>query len=295
MPETHTEATRENDFVPISIVDNFYQTCSFIPMSFALITTVHENGETGIGPHALLFPFSITKPHSMMLISRNNSGTAVNLRRNGKCALNYVEYDREKLKGIADMGYPGMSLEDKARANPYTMIDSPTPENAADPEFPQIIAEAFQVFECTWDDSQFGLHKMTDETGMAYDGHFNLLIDRILVKEEFAHGIDKGEVFPHMPVFCGFRGEPGFWFAEPHEPFSIPLPKVEGLEWQTVFYTGNRIDPDVKITEEAAKMLVGIPKPFMKQALTGIVERAKEEGVSLIDTDLLEKINAERQ
>jgi len=294
MPETRTEATHDGAFVPIGIVDNFYQASSFIPMSFALVTTVHENGETGIGPHALLFPFSITKPHSMMLISRNNSGTAVNIRRNGKCALNYVQFDRDQLQGIANMGYPGMSLEDKDKANPYTMIESPTPEKAADPEFPRIISEAFQVFECTWDDSRFGFHGMTDATGGVYDGHFNLLIDRILVKEEFAPGIVKGEIFPHMPVFCGFRANRGFWFAEPGAPFSIPLPQVKGLEWQTLFYMGNRIDADVQFTEDAAKKLTGIPEPFMKDALTAIVERAKAEGLSLIDTDFLDKLNAER-
>ena len=68
------EQSARGQFVDVDIVDNFYQASSFIPMSFALITTVHENGETGIGPHALLFPFGITLPYSMMLISRHNSG-----------------------------------------------------------------------------------------------------------------------------------------------------------------------------------------------------------------------------
>jgi len=283
------EHSARGQFVDIDIVDNFYQASSFIPMSFALITTVHENGETGIGPHALLFPFGITLPYSMMLISRHNSGTAVNIRRNRKCALNYVPFDRDRFQGIANMGYPGMALEDKRKANPYTLIDSPTPDRAADPDFPQIVAEAFQVFECTWDD-RFGLHDMQDDTGQHYESHFNLMIDNMLVKEDIAHGVEKGEVYPEMPIFCGFRPATGFWFAETHAPFAVPLPKVEGRDDQHIFYVGNRIDANVQFTREACKKLTGIPRPFLKQVLTSIVERARDDGVAVIDEEYLEKV-----
>jgi flavin reductase (DIM6/NTAB) family NADH-FMN oxidoreductase RutF len=283
----------DGKFVSIDAVDNFYQTCAFIPMSFALVTTVHETGETGIGPHALLYPFSITKPHSMMLISRNNSGTAHNIRRNRKCALNYISYDRDRLQGIANMGYPGMSLADKIKANPYTLVDSPSPERAADPDCPQIISEAFQVFECTWDDS-FELHSKSDAFGDPYDGHFNLLIDHIFVKEKYVPGIKKGKIFPNMPIFQGFRANRGFWFSKHQRPFSVPLPKVEGLEYQDVFYRANRIDANVRITKDACKKLTGIPKPFMDDVLKGIIARALEEGVTEIDVAYVAKINAER-
>jgi flavin reductase (DIM6/NTAB) family NADH-FMN oxidoreductase RutF len=280
-------------FESIDPVDNFYQASSFIPMSFALVTTVHENGETGIGPHALVFPFGISKPHSMMLISRNNSGTATNIRRTSKCALNYVPFDREHLQGIANLGYPGMSLADKREANPYTFIDSPSPEKAADPEYPKIISEAFQVFECTWDD-RFDLHSKTDASGLPCDGHFNLHIDHILVKKGFVDAIETGEVFPNMPIFYGYRGSRLFWFAKHEPPFSVPLPEVEGMEYQTVFYMANRIDSNVRFTEEACKKLTEIPEPFMKDALKEIVARAIEEDIAEVDETFLDKINAER-
>jgi len=289
MPNDTAQTEDSANFVDIRIVDNFYQACAFIPMSFALVSTVHETGETGIGPHALLSPFSITPPYSMLLISRHNSGTATNIRRHGKCALNYIPFDHNAFRGIADMGYPGMSLEDKTRANPYTMIDSPTAIKANDPEFPQIVAEAFQVFECTWTD-RFGLHDRKDGNGLAYESHFELRIDNILVKEEYAAGIEKGDTYPDMPVFCGFRPATGFWFGEMHPPFSVPLPKVEGLEYQHVHYVANRIDAEVQFSYEACKKLIGIPRPFLKDALSGIVERARQDGVAQIEPDYLEKI-----
>jgi flavin reductase (DIM6/NTAB) family NADH-FMN oxidoreductase RutF len=293
MPETKSQQSTNGGFQRVGIVDNFYQASSFISMAFALVTTVHENGETGIGPHALLFPFSITKPHSMMLISRNNSGTATNIRRNGKCALNYVPFDRDCLQGIADMGVPGMSLADKRKANPYTLIDSPSADKAADPEFPKIIKEAYQIFECTWDDS-FGLHAQTDAHGKVYDGHFNLIIDNLLMKEEFVPGIEKGEIFPNMPIFCGYRANRGFWFAEHDAPFTIALPKIEGMEEQRVFYIANRIDENVRFTHEACEKLTSIPEPFMLDALKQIVAIAIADNVTEVDEHYLEKVNAQR-
>ena len=293
MSKTAKKTQNDGRFVNIAAVDNFYQASSFIPMSFALVTTVHGTGETGIGPHALVFPFGITKPYSMMLISRQTSGTAVNIRRTGKCALNYMLFDRDCLHGITNLGYPGMPLEEKIKANPYTLVDSPSPEKAADPEFPKILSEAFQVFECTWNDC-FDLHGKTDAFGQHYDSHFNLMIDHILVKEKYAPGIEKGDIFPNMPIFCGYRANRGFWFAKHQVPFTIPLPKIEGMESQTVFYLANRIDSNVRFTKEACNKLTGIPKPFMKDALKGIVERAFEDGVTDIDEAYLAKINAER-
>lgn len=278
-------------FVEIPPVDNFYQTCAFIPMSFALVTTVHDNGETGIGPHALVYPFSITKPYSMLLISRSSSGTAANIRRTGKCALNYVPFDRQALTGIARMGYPGMSLADKQQANPYTLIDSATPSRAADPDFPQVLAESAQIMECTWEDS-FGLQERTDDFGRPYDSHFTLRVERILVDAGIAPGIEKGEVFPQLPIFYGFRANRGFWFAEHREPFSIALPKARGGELQSVYYQANRIDANVRFNRDACRHLTAIPGPFLKDALKRIAAAALESGVSEVDEDFLERFNA---
>lgn len=80
-------------------------------MSFALITMANEFGTTNIGPYSLVFPFGIGEAHSMMLVSRNNSNTATNLCRTGKCALNIIEFDRNRLKAVVDPGYPGKTTE----------------------------------------------------------------------------------------------------------------------------------------------------------------------------------------
>ena len=279
------------NLVSVGLKDNFYQSSAFVPMSFALVTTLHESGETGIGPHALLYPFGITTPHSMLLISRGNSGTAANIRRTGRCALNYIEHDPDKLRGIVAQGYPGQSLADKQRNNPYTLADSP--DDGPDAR-PQVIAEAFQVMECSWDRS-VDIDSQLPDLGEATAAHFVLNINRLLMRADLVDGIEDGSRFPNMPVFFGFRADGNFWFAEHDNPFLVPVPKVEGQELQAVVYLANRIDDRLRFTDEACQRLTAIPRPFLKDALKGIAETALELGIDNVDPAALEKISAQRQ
>ena len=293
MADRVTSETLRAGFTRVGAKDNFYQTSSFIPMSFGLVTTVYENGETGIGPHALLYPFGIVKPHSMLLISRGTSGTASNIRRTGKCALNYIEFDRDVLQGVSNLGYPGRALEDKQHDNPFTMVDSPSADKADDPDFPEIIGEAFQVFECTWDDS-VNLDQLLGVEEAEQGDHFVLRIDNILIRDDLVDAIEDGDKFPNMPIFYGFRANGEFWFAEHNEPFAVPLPQVKGTDRQGVFYLANRLDENVRFTDEACEALTGIPRPFLKEVLKGIIDVAIEKGATEVDEALLEEINKER-
>lgn len=279
------------NLVSVGLKDNFYQSSAFVPMSFALVTTLHENGETGIGPHALLSPFGITSPHSMLLISRGNSGTAANIRRTGRCALNYVEHDPERLRGIVAQGYPGQTLEDKQRSNPYTLTPAPGDDRG---ERPQVVAEACQVMECSWD-ARIDIDSQLPELGEATAAHFVLNIDRLLMRADLVPGIEDGSRFPNMPVFYGFRADGNFWFAQHGPPACVPVPKVEGQELQAVVYLANRIDDRLRFTDEACRQLAGIPRPFLKDALKGIAETALELGIRQIDAAALERIGAQRR
>ena len=281
------------DLVAVDLRDNFYQSSAFIPMSFALVTTRYESGETGIGPHALLAPFGITSPHSMLLISRGSSGTAANIRRTGHCALNYVEHDPERLRGIVAQGYPGQSLADKKRSNPYTLVPAPR-EQAPAGERPDIVGEAVQVMECTWDRA-IDIDGQLDCPGDSAAAHFVLRIDRLLLRPGLVEGVEDGSIFPQFPIFYGFRANGEFWFAEHAPPRAVPVPKVAGQELQSVVYLANRIDGDIRFTEDACAKLTGIPRPFLKDALHAIVEAARSDGIKMIDPAALEQINAQRQ
>ena len=55
-------------------------------------------------------------------------------------------------------------------------------------------------------------------------------------------------------------------------------------------YVANRIDADVQFTYDACKQLTQIPRPFLKDALNAIVERALKDGVELVDENYLATI-----
>lgn len=279
-------------FVRCGLTDNFYQTSAFIPMSFALVTTVHENGQTGIGPHALCYPFSVSEPYAMLLISRGNSGTAVNIRRTGRCALNYLEFDADRLRAIAALGTPGQPLDEKLRRNPFTLIPSPMAESRADPGFPQIVAEAFQVIECTWNDAidLGGGH----DNGSAHAARFVLNVNQILLQEKFHAGVRGGSVFPHMPVFFGFRASGDFWFAAHEPPFAIPSSRPQGTELQAVKYLATRLDESVRFSDDACERLTTVPRPFLQEAMDRLITEARRGGVLEVTAAFIDEVSPRR-
>lgn len=285
-----TPAGSGDHFVRVGARDNFYQSCAFIPMSFALVTTVNENGETGIGPHALCFPFNVTPPYSMFLISRGSSGTATNIRRTGRCALNYIEFDRGRLSAIAALGYPGQDMAAKRKANPFTLVPSPTATEAG---APLIVSEAFQVIECTWDRSVDlgGTHGADPGSGAS---RFVLGVDNILLRQRYLEGSKDGSVFPSMPVFLGFRATGDFWFAEHHAPFAVAPPKIPNTELQAVKYLAARLDETVRFSDDACAALAQVPRPFLADAMMKAVAAARERGVGLVDAAFLRQLGSWR-
>jgi flavin reductase (DIM6/NTAB) family NADH-FMN oxidoreductase RutF len=287
------KSTRNEAFVDSPMRDNWYQASSYYLSSFALITTVNEAGVTSIGPYQLTMPFEVINDRSFMVISRPTSNTVANVRRTQKCALNFVEFNRRQLKTILDMGYPGQTPEEKMKDSCFTLVDSPTPGRESSATCPKIVKEAFQVYECTWEeDREFEKLFLKRSTS----AHLVLRIDNILLKETWKKNLENGgERMPRMPVTYGFRGGSKFWFAEPKPAFWLPIPTNKGPKYEVVHYEANRIDDEIKFTLEASKELTGIPKPFLRTALKGIVKEAKDRGVTTIDRDFILMLNKERK
>ncbi len=281
-------------FVRMGARDNFYQSAAFIPMSFALVTTVGDDSETGIGPHALCYPFSVSEPYAMLLISRGTSGTATNLRRTGRCALNYVEFDKDRQQSITALGLPGQTSEAKRKANPFTLVPSPTAAERHDAAAPLIIAEAFQVIECTWDRS-VDLGAQTSRERESGASRFVLSVDHILLQEKFHKGCTDGSAFPSMPIFYGFRAGGDFWFAEHGRPFALTPPRPAGSELQAVRYLASRLDEAVRFTDDACLQLTKIPRPFLSDAMQRLIAEARRQGRLQIDAGFMQQVRQGRR
>jgi len=277
-------------FESVPLRDNFYQSCSFFPLPFALITTTNEHGFTSIGPYALQFPLQIGEQYSMLLISRAGSNTATNLRRNGKCALNYIEFDKDLLKSIVELGYPGVPPEKKMQNVPFTLIKTPTAPFCDDPEYPMIIEEAFQVFECVVD-GEFEYRPAREADASLAEDFIALKVENIMLRQSFKKKLDGREEFPDMPISYGFRGGSEFWVARHEKPFHYPLPRGKEVEAKFVYQIANRLDPDVRFTRDACAALVVIPAPFLESALGVFVTKAKKHGADTVDLEFVRSAN----
>lgn len=286
-----TAAGADDRFVPSPLRDNWYQSSAFYGSSFALITSVNEAGVTSIGPYQLSFPFEVIKRRSWMVISRPSSNTVANVRRTGRCALNFVEYDRAQIETILKFGFPGQAPEEKMAYNTFTLIDSPTPGRSG-AGFPALIAEAFQVFECTLDVERTEANPILRDSASA---HLLLNIDNILVKEQWLGRIDgSSDRMPAVPLTYGFRGGNTFWFGETQPAYKLPIPEL-GAAHEVVHYEANRIDETVRFSLEASKALAGVPRAFLRQVLEGIVRQARQRGVTHVDPEFLARLNDERR
>lgn len=297
-----------SEFKDLRIVDNFYQTSAFFPMPVVLASTVSESGQTNIGSYSLCFPYYIAGKdyYAMILEVRNSSNTAQNILRTGKVTLNFITDEKKYFKEAVRLGFPGDTTEEKMKNCIFTLSNSTLGEDR-----PQIVQEAFQVFECTWDSSLEDAY--LDKPGCLegyeppyrnfngitskFGAHFILKIDKIWMKEEYYDSIINGvnkRNYPNLPVDYGYRDSTNFWCSRFKKPYPEKIQAKEG-DVNSVKYAASRIDPNVKFTDEACAKLTKIPRVFLKAALTQMVDIAKEEGISLIDEDALNIINDKRR
>ena len=297
-----------SSFRDLRLVDNFYQTSAFFPMPVILVGTVAEGGATNLGAYSLCFPYYVAGKdcYAMLLECRNSSNTAQNILRGSKVSLNFITDDRKYFREAVRLGFPGDTTEEKMKDCIFTLE-----KGLADGERPLVVKEAYQVFECTWDDKLEDAYK--DKAGCLegyeppyrnfngitskFGAHFILKIDKILMKEKYYNSIVNGvkaKNFPPVPVDYGYRDSTNFWCSSFKKPFPEKIRVKEG-DVNSVKYAAKRIDPEVTFTDEACAKLTKIPRIFLKAALTQMVEIAKEENVSVIDEAALQIINDKRR
>ena len=296
------------DFRKLKVVDNFYQNNLFFPMPTVEISTLCEDGRTTIGSYSLVFPYYIAGKdyYAMILECRNSSNTAQNLLKNGKCALNFITDDRKYFKEAVRLGFPGKTPEEKMKDCPFTLV-----KGQADGERPLIIDEAYQVIECTWDETLEDGYKSKAHIGelegveppynnfngitSKFGCHFILKIDDILMEEKYADNLKNGlkrTSFPNVPVDYGYHDSKNFWYKK----FKSVLPTAEAIadsnagSVESVMYCAERLDTKVRFTKEACELYVKIPRPFMKAALLQIAQIAEQNGIEVIDKEAAQKI-----
>ena len=192
-----------SSFKDLRIVDNFYQTSAFFPMPTILISTVDDEGKRTLGAYSLCFPYCIAGKdyYAMILECRNSSNTAQNILKRGKCALNFLEDSYKDFKETVKLGFPGQTPKEKM-ANCKFEFEKGLAEGE---DRPLVLKKAYQVFECSWDDTLENAFEDKVKVGQLdgiegpyrnFNGvtskfgcHFILKIDKILMKERFYNAI----------------------------------------------------------------------------------------------------------
>ena len=301
-----------NRFKDLRIVDNFYQTSLFFPMPTVLIGTLCDDGKTSLGPYSLVQPYYVAGKdyYAMLLNCRNSSNTAQHILKTGKCTINFVKDDRKTFKEVVRLGWPGDTPEEKMKDCKFTLEEGLMAAEHPDEKFPMVVADAFQAIECTWmreldgaDRDQPGqlegyeppYHDFNGITSK-FGATFILRVDKILMKEKYYNAIINGvksRDFPHAPVDYGYRDSKNFWYIRHSRAIPELLP-MRQTTVSSVMYAAERIDPEVKFTEEACARLVKVPRIFLPTALNGCVEWAKQNGVTLITEEHMDIINDKR-
>jgi len=281
----------ESGFVDIRILDNFYQTSSFFPMPIVLVSTVAETGRTNLGPYSLCFPHIVAGDHSMVLITREDSNTSLNIQRTGVCALNFVPDDRKYMRNSVMLGFPGETTEEKMQNSIFTLVTSTRLEEERQPDvqYPEIVKESIQVFECTWN-PEYPL-KHTPESPECC---FVLHVDKIVMQQKWRDSLFEGKGFPRLPVGYGFRDNAYFWFTKGARPYRESVPKEKAATVNTIKFAVERFDPDIKWQEAACAKLVKVPRIFLTRAIKGCVEAARAEGVTEITPEFLDRVRDKR-
>ncbi len=301
-----------SSFKDLRIVDNFYQSSAFFPMPTVLISTLDDNGKTTLGAYSLVFPYYIAGKsyYAMILEARNSSNTAQNILKRGKCALNFLEDSYRDFAETVKLGFPGQTPEEKMKSCPFELEKG----LAGGEGRPLVIKKAYQVFECTWDDSLEDAYEDRKRVGQLdgveppyrnFNGitskfgcHFILKVDKILMKEKFYDAIVNGvkaSSFPKVPIDFGYRDSTYFWYTKFRRGLKCPIPNVQSNSVGSVRFAADRTDPNVHFTDEACAMLVKVPRVFLKTVLNGCVKYAKENGITVIDEKVMAEINDKRR
>ena len=301
----------DKEFKDIRVMDNFYQSSLFFPMPLTLIGTLAEDGKTtSFGAYSLVFPYYIAGKdcYAMLLECRNSSNTAKGILRHGKCTINFLPFTKKGFEEHVQMGFPGDTPEEKAKAlKLFTPIDSLSSEETSD-ICPKILKEAVQIIECSWVRELDGAENdcvMEEYNGpyhnfngitSKFGAHFILKIDHILLKDEYYNSIVNGVTkknFCPLPTNWGYRDSKNFWCSDFEKPIAVGIPNRE-VDLSSVRYAADRLNTDVKFTDDALKMLVKVPRPFLKLVLQGCVNWANENNCKLITEVEMKEINDKR-
>jgi len=283
-----------HNFEDIRILNNFYQTSSFFPMPVVLVSTFSESGKINLGPYSLCFPYRIAGENrwAMKLNARSDSNTAMNIVRTGVCSINFIPDDNKYMENCVMLGFPGETTDEKMKNSKFTLIPSQRTDEEREPgkQYPDIVAESFQVYECIVDpEIPIEIDEETTEC------HMVLRVDKIVMKSRYKKALLEGtKDFPKVPIDYGFRNNAYFWFTQASKPYKLSIPESKGVDISTVRFAAERTDPDIEWTDEACEKIVKVPRVFLSKVIRSVNEKAREQSKDKVTAEFMDYVRDKR-
>jgi hypothetical protein len=114
------------------------------------------------------------------------------------------------------------------------------------------------------------------------------------MKKKWKDALLKGKGFPRVPIDFGYRDNIKFWFTKHSKPYGLRIPSSKEAPVEVVQYACDRFDPDIKWEKEACAKIVKVPNIFLKRVIKGVVTAAKEEGITVITPEFMDKVQDKR-
>ena len=103
----------------------------------------------------------------------------------------------------------------------------------------------------------------------------------------------KAKDFPALPVDYGYRDSKNFWFHRKTR-MRAELLQMRQASLESVRYAADRVDDQIKFTDDALMTILGVPRVFLTTVLKGCVEWAKENNVDVVTAEHMKIINDKR-
>ena len=116
------------------------------------------------------------------------------------------------------------------------------------------------------------------------------------MKKKYSDAIIRGvkaSDFPPLPVDYGYRDSKNFWYHKKTR-MKAELLQMRQASLESVRYAADRVDDQVKFTDEALKTVLAVPRVFLPLVLKGCVKWAKENGVTLVTEEHMKIIQDKR-
>ena len=116
------------------------------------------------------------------------------------------------------------------------------------------------------------------------------------MKEKYYNAIINGATrnnYCPLPTNWGYRDSKNFWCSDFKKPRPAAIPERE-VDITSVRYAATRLNTEVQFTDSALRMLVKVPRPFLKLVLRSCADWAEQRNIKIIDDKEMQEINDKR-